>query len=102
MNDNFSHRVKNVINTGKQEAIRLKHSIVGTEHLLLGILKETEGDAIEILKELHIDFPVLQKKIENLAKSINSHSNISPKQMEQSIPLTLPAENALKIGRAHV
>ena len=96
MNDNFSHRVKNVINTGKQEAIRLKHSIVGTEHLLLGILKETEGDAIEILKELHIDFPVLQKKIENLAKSINSHSNISPKQMEQSIPLTLPAENALK------
>ena len=75
MNDNFSHRVKNVINTGKQEAIRLKHSIVGTEHLLLGILKETEGDAIEILKELHIDFPVLQKKIANLAKSIKSHSN---------------------------
>ena len=43
MNDNFSPRVKNVVNTGKLEAIRMKHSVVGTEHLLLGILKETDG-----------------------------------------------------------
>ena len=38
MNDNFSPRVKNVVNSGKLEAIRLKHSAVGTEHLLLGLL----------------------------------------------------------------
>ena len=47
MNDNFSPRVKNVVNTGKLEAIRMKHSVVGTEHLLLGILKETDGSAFE-------------------------------------------------------
>ena len=96
MNDNFSPRVKNVVNSGKLEAIRLKHSAVGTEHLLLGLLKETEGSAFDILTALHADFSVLKRKTESLANSINSYSDTAATQMEKSIPLTLQADKAMK------
>ena len=96
MNDNFSPRVKNVVNSGKLEAIRLKHSAVGTEHLLLGLLKETEGSAFDILTALHADFSVLKRKTESLANSVNSYSDTAASQMEKSIPLTLQADKAMK------
>lgn len=96
MNDNFSPRVKNVVNSGKLEAIRLKHSAVGTEHLLLGLLKETEGSAFDILTALHADFSVLKRKTESLANSVNSYSDTGATQMEKSIPLTLQADKAMK------
>lgn len=96
MNDNFSPRVKNVVNSGKLEAIRLKHSAVGTEHLLLGLLKETEGSAFDILTALHADFSVLKRKTESLANSVNSYSDTAVTQMEKSIPLTLQADKAMK------
>ena len=96
MNDNFSPRVKNVVNNGKLEAIRLKHSAVGTEHLLLGLLKETEGSAFDILTALHADFSVLKRKTESLANSVNSYSDTAATQMEKSIPLTLQADKAMK------
>jgi negative regulator of genetic competence ClpC/MecB len=96
MNDNFSPRVKNVVNSGKLEAIRLKHSAVGTEHLLLGLLKETEGSAFDILTALHADFSVLKRKTESLANSVNSYSDTATTQMEKSIPLTLQADKAMK------
>ena len=96
MNDNFSPRVKNVVNSGKLEAIRLKHSAVGTEHLLLGLLKETEGSAFDILTALHADFSVLKRKTESLANSVNSYSDTAAIQMEKSIPLTLQADKAMK------
>lgn len=96
MNDNFSPRVKNVVNSGKLEAIRLKHSAVGTEHLLLGLLKETKGSAFDILTALHADFSVLKRKTESLANSVNSYSDTAATQMEKSIPLTLQADKAMK------
>ena len=96
MNDNFSPRVKYVVNSGKHEAIRLKHSAVGTEHLLLGLLKETEGSAFDILTALHADFSVLKRKTESLANSVNSYSDTAATQMEKSIPLTLQADKAMK------
>ncbi|WP_314297891.1 ATP-dependent Clp protease ATP-binding subunit [Capnocytophaga gingivalis] len=96
MNDNFSPRVKNVVNSGKLEAIRLKHSAVGTEHLLLGLLKETEGSAFDILTALHADFSVLKRKTESLANSVNSYSDTAATQMGKSIPLTLQADKAMK------
>ena len=96
MNDNFSPRVKNVVNSGKLEAIRLKHSAVGTEHLLLGLLKENEGSAFDILTALHADFSVLKRKTESLANSVNSYSDTAATQMEKSIPLTLQADKAMK------
>ena len=52
MDDNFSSRVKDVITYSKEEAVRLGHDFIGTEHLLLGILRDGGGKAIKILKSL--------------------------------------------------
>ena len=55
MDDNFSSRVKDVITYSKEEAIRLGHDFIGTEHLLLGILRDGGWKAIKILSALDID-----------------------------------------------
>ena len=49
MDDNFSPRVKDVITYSKEEALRLGHDFIGTEHLMLGILRDGNGKAISIL-----------------------------------------------------
>ena len=61
MDDNFSSRVKDVITYSKEEAIRLGHDFIGTEHLLLGIIKEGEGTAVKILGGLNCDIQKLRK-----------------------------------------
>ncbi|MCT7904343.1 Negative regulator of genetic competence ClpC/MecB [Candidatus Ornithobacterium hominis] len=91
MNDNFSQRVKDVISYSKEEAIRLGHSTIGTEHLLLGILREGAGKAIKLLTSLNVDLNQVKNKIENL----------SPKEEQnydthQNLQLTKQAERALK------
>ena len=55
MDDNFSSRVKDVITYSKEEALRLGHDFIGTEHLLLGMLRDGGGKAINILNSLEID-----------------------------------------------
>ena len=55
MDDNFSPRVKEVLSHSKDEALRLGHDFIGTEHLLLGILKDGSGKAISILDQLDIE-----------------------------------------------
>ena len=52
MDDNFSPRVKDVISYSKEEALRLGHDYIGTEHLMLGILRDGEGKAIQFLMQL--------------------------------------------------
>ena len=54
MDDNFSPRVKDVITYSKEEALRLGHDFIGTEHLMLGILRDGNGKAINILNNLSI------------------------------------------------
>ena len=56
MDDNFSPKVKDVIAYSKEEALRLGHDFIGTEHLVLGILRKGDGKAIEILNSLEIKF----------------------------------------------
>ena len=96
MDDNFSPRVKNIIAYSKEEAIRLSHTMVGTEHLVLGLLKAGEGKAMLILQALQIDIPTFKRKVEILAISVNV---TSPKQQldtaKNSIHLTRQAERAL-------
>ena len=65
MNNPFTPRVSDIINYSKEEAIRLRHSYIGPEHLLLGILREGEGKAIEVLFNLQIDLKQLKIEIEN-------------------------------------
>ena len=55
MDDNFSPRVKDVITYSKEEALRLGHDFIGTEHLILGILRDGNGEAIEILNSLSVE-----------------------------------------------
>ena len=65
MNNQFTPRVSDIITYSKEEANRLCNSYIGPEHLLLGILREGEGKAIEVLFNLQIDLKQLKTEIEN-------------------------------------
>ncbi|WP_196884860.1 ATP-dependent Clp protease ATP-binding subunit [Aureivirga sp. CE67] len=92
MDDNFSPKVKDVIAYSKEEALRLGHDFVGTEHLVLGILRKGEGKAIEILNALDINLDHLRKKVEELTP--RNFSNVNSEK--SSIHLTRQSEKALK------
>ncbi len=91
MDSNFSQRVQEVIRLSREEAIRLGHDYIGTEHLLLGIIREGEGLAISIFKNLGIDLNALKRNIEDTVKHSGSTLTIG------NIPLTKQAEKVLKI-----
>ena len=93
MDDNFSPKVKDVIAYSKEEALRLGHDFIGTEHLVLGLLRKGEGKAIQILKALDINLDHLRKKIEGLSP-INPTSVFTNEK--KSLHLTRQAEKALK------
>ncbi len=88
---NFSNRVQDVIRLSREEAIRLGHDYIGTEHLLLGIIREGEGIAVKILRNLGADLYKIKKAIEDTVRSSGSTLTIG------NIPLTKQAEKVLKI-----
>ncbi len=94
MDDNFSPRVKDVITYSKEEALRLGHDFIGTEHLVLGLLRNGEGKAIDILNFLGIDLNELRRKIESL-NPIN-FDNETKESSKKNLHLTRQAERALK------
>ncbi|MEI6817491.1 MAG: ATP-dependent Clp protease ATP-binding subunit [Bacteroidota bacterium] len=92
MEAKFSPRVKDVITFSREEALRLGHDYIGTEHLLLGLIREGEGLAIKIIKDREISLVDLRKAVENSVKAASGNvSNLN------NIPLTKQAEKALKI-----
>ena len=92
MEAQFSPGVKEVIQFSREEAIRLGHSYIGTEHLLLGLIRQGDGKAIRHLKTMGIDMLRLKKAVEDSIRDTTSKStNIG------NIPLTKQAEKALKI-----
>ena len=94
MDDNFSPRVKDVISFSKEEALRLGHDFIGTEHLMLGLLRDGHGKAVEILNALDIDLSQLRRKVEILSPA---NPNISTSTNEKkNLHLTRQAERALK------
>jgi ATP-dependent Clp protease ATP-binding subunit ClpC len=88
---NFSNRVQDVIRLSREEAIRLGHDYIGTEHLLLGIIREGEGIAVKILRNLGVDLYKIKKAIEDTVRSGGATLTIG------NIPLTKQAEKVLKI-----
>ena len=94
MDDNFSPRVKDVITYSKEEALRLRHNFIGTEHLILGLLRDGSGKAINILGALNIDFEHLRRKIEILNPA--NSSAVSHGSDKKNQHLTRQAERALK------
>lgn len=93
MDDNFSPRVKDVITYSKEEALRLGHDFIGTEHLMLGILRDGHGKAISILNNLSVDLEHLRKKVEILSPP-NPNAELSIEK--KNLHLTRQAERALK------
>jgi ATP-dependent Clp protease ATP-binding subunit ClpC len=92
MEAKFSPRVKDVITYSREEALRLGHDYIGTEHLLLGIIREGEGTAVHLLKSLGVDLTDLRKTIEqSIGTGNHKVSNLA------NIPLMKQAERALKI-----
>jgi ATP-dependent Clp protease ATP-binding subunit ClpC len=93
MDDNFSPRVKDVITYSKEEALRLGHDFIGTEHLMLGILRDGNGKAIHILNNLSVDLDHLRRKVEILSPASPSYEVSVEKK---NLHLTRQAERALK------
>jgi len=92
MEDNFSPKVKDVIAYSKEEALRLGHEFIGTEHLMLGLLRKANGEAYDILNTFDLNFTELRRKIE----ALNPITNISNINTKKSLHLTKQAEKALK------
>jgi ATP-dependent Clp protease ATP-binding subunit ClpC len=93
MDDNFSPKVRDVITFSKEEALRLGHEFIGTEHLLLGLIRKGDGKAIEILTAFDVDLILLRKKLEQLNPSNPTFIENTDKP---SLRLTRQAEKALK------
>ncbi|MEE3112579.1 MAG: ATP-dependent Clp protease ATP-binding subunit [Bacteroidota bacterium] len=93
MEAKFSNRVKEVISLSREEALRLGHDYIGTEHLLLGVIREGEGLAISLLKKLGISLDDLRASVEHNTKntSVGNLKNL------KNIPLTRQSEKVLKI-----
>jgi len=93
MEAKFSNRVKEVISLSREEALRLGHDYIGTEHLLLGMIREGEGVALSILKKLGTSLEELREAIERATKGTANHNvkNLA------NIPLTRQSEKVLKI-----
>ena len=92
MEAKFSQRVKDVLTYSRDEAMRLGNDYIGLEHLLLGILREGEGLAVQIMLYFGLDLPMIRKVIE---KSIANPEKKNTKL--DNIPLVKQAERALKI-----
>ena len=93
MDDNFSPRVRDVITFSKEEALRLGHDFIGTEHLMLGILRDGSGSAINILNNLSVDLEHLRRKVEILSPA---NPNPALGNDKKNLHLTRQAERALK------
>lgn len=93
MEAKFSNRVKEVISLSREEALRLGHDYIGTEHLLLGMIREGEGVAVGLLKKLGVSLDELRTAIEQATKG-TATSNV---KNLANIPLTRQSEKVLKI-----
>jgi len=92
MQDRFTDRVRKVIYYARDEAARLQHDYIGTEHLLLGIVREGEGIAAKVLAKLELDFEQIQQAVENMVKSTGGTLTIG------EIPFTPRAKRVLELA----
>ena len=93
-NGKFSPKVKQILNKSREEAIRLGHDFVGTEHLLLGIMSEKSSLAVRVLDSLDVDEDDLRQSIEETVQRTpgnNAELNIG------GMPFNKQAEKVLKV-----
>jgi len=94
MDSNFPKQIHDVLIFSQEEAIRLGNSQIGPEHFFLGILREGESDAIDVLVNLGADLPKAKKLIEEHIRVPNPDKDLSSKEL----PLLKPAERILKLA----
>ncbi|MFZ4401128.1 MAG: ATP-dependent Clp protease ATP-binding subunit [Bacteroidales bacterium] len=94
MEANFSQRVKDVLAFSREEAMRLGNDYIGIEHLMLGIIRDGEGIAIQILSFMDVNILELKRNIET---AISKNSNRPILKETENIPLVKQAEKTLKI-----
>jgi ATP-dependent Clp protease ATP-binding subunit ClpC len=82
---NFTERVRKVLAMAREEAARLHHEYVGTEHILLGLIREGEGVAAAVLQNLNVDLDDVTQKIEDTVKKGKAASIVSVKPSARSI-----------------
>jgi ATP-dependent Clp protease ATP-binding subunit ClpC len=93
MDSNFSPKVKEIISYSREEALRLGNDFIGTEHLLLGLLREGEGLAVRVLQNMQVDIFSLRHEVENVIKE----KTTKPLDNLSSLPLTKQAEKVIRI-----
>jgi ATP-dependent Clp protease ATP-binding subunit ClpC len=93
MEAKFSPRVREVLSYSREEALRLGNDFIGVEHFLLGILREGEGKAVQILRGFHIDLPQLKQELESKLIQTAKVSGT----VKENISLVKQAERLLKI-----
>ena len=90
---NFTERVRKVLAMAREEAARLRHEYVGTEHILLGLLREGEGVAATVLQNLSADLDDIQLKIEQVVKKGRPGQTTGP-----DLPYTSRAKKVLELS----
>ncbi len=93
MDSNFSPKVKEIISYSREEALRLGNDFIGTEHLLLGLIREGDGLAVRVLQTMQVDLFELRKELEIAIKDKNN----KPLANINSLPLTKQAEKVIRI-----
>ena len=93
MDNNFSSQVKEIISYSREEALRLGNDFIGTEHLLLGLIRDDDNMAIRLLRHLNVDVYELRKEVE-LAVKDKTGKNIAN---INSLPLTKQAEKVIRV-----
>ncbi len=90
---NFTERVRKVLAMAREEAARLHHEYVGTEHILLGLIREGEGVAAAVLQNLNVDLDEIQQKIEEMVKKGKAAQATGP-----DLPYTSRAKKVLELA----
>ncbi len=90
---NFTDRVRKVLQMAREEAARLHHEYVGTEHILLGLIREGEGVAAAVLSNLNVDLEEIQQKIEDSVKKGKAAAAAGP-----DLPYTSRAKKVLELA----
>ena len=91
---NFTDRVRKVLQMAREEAARLHHEYVGTEHILLGLIREGEGVAAAVLTNLTVDLEEIQQKIEETVKKGKAAAAAGP-----DLPYTSRAKKVLELAK---
>ena len=89
MDNNFSTQVKEIISYSREEALRLGNDFIGTEHLVLGLIRDGDNTAMKILKSLNVDVYELRKEIELAVKDKTGKIKILYRNKDYEIDLCI-------------